>query len=544
MNIIKLSDQQMAVAEATGSKVLVLGGAGTGKTTAALWAAHDALMRGEVSPYQKVLFLTFSRSAVSQIATRARGLIDLVRDSIEISTFHAFSLRILRSFGRYAGLGLSVPRIQSAACNRLIGHDITSISYDQLITEAIRVMGTVSVGTLVADRWPVVICDEFQDTGSDHSRLLDQISTHSKLILLADANQMIYTFVPGVGPRRLQDAHNEAQKVIELQAASFRDPTGCIPAMAEAIRERQFSAREVRHAVDTGRLTVHKGVTNDSEVEVLKSELRIATKHEYGSVQIFVNTNEGVAQLGDTLTDCGIEHSIVGHSEAQGEALAALSVLTQYGSGLIEDDRVELALAIYLTACTRGRQPPSLAQDLAFEQSRIPDPLQTQLKSLKCNLIEAAHVGFESLITTACGTWDQLGEQLGLSNGNRPWHLATLRFAASAHRIALSRDPLRNSVQKLAMQVERDRISVLADSNFLDHHSVQIMNFHQAKGREADQVILLYRSDDYLADHRDVEPFTKSSRVLYVALTRARHRVVVLLPERPHRFIAPFASIV
>ena len=68
------------------------------------------------------------------------------------------------------------------------------------------------------------------------------------------------------------------------------------------------------------------------------------------------------------------------------------------------------------------------------------------------------------------------------------------------------------------------------------------MNFHQTKGREADQVILLYRAGDYLADRRATEPFAESSRVLYVVLTRARERVVVLLPRNPHQLIAPFAD--
>jgi len=53
-----------------------------------------------------------------------------------------------------------------------------------------------------------------------------------------------------------------------------------------------------------------------------------------------------------------------------------------------------------------------------------------------------------------------------------------------------------------------------------------LMNFHQTKGREADGVLLVYREGDYLADSRDAEPFTKPSRVLYVALTseETRHR--------------------
>ena len=142
-------------------------------------------------------------------------------------------------------------------------------------------------------------------------------------------------------------------------------------------------------------------------------------------------------------------------------------------------------------------------------------------------------------MATACGAWDQLG----IIGGSRPWRLAAIRFAASARRLTQRDRPLQESVLQLIQQAERDRASVLVGNDFVDHHPVQIMNFHQTKGREVDQVILLYRSGDYLADRRATEPFADASRVLYVALTRARQRVVVMLPSDPHPLIAPFGQL-
>ena len=538
MNLEDLSDGQLTVASSTGSTILVFGGAGTGKTTAALWAARAAIERGEVSPHQKVLFLAFSRTAVSQIASRSRSVLSEIHDSVEVSTFHAFALRMVQDFGRYAGFGLTVPRVQSAARNRLLGPDSTSITYDQLIPPAISVIGTAGVGALVARRWPLVICDEFQDIGPLQWELLNRLSQHARLVLLADPNQMIYTFLPGVGPERLQVALDRAQAVIELQPTSFRDPSGCIPAMANAIRERRFSSAEVRYAVAEGRLAVHTGVTDDTAVEVLKSELRIARDSKLRSIGIFAHSNDGVSRLGAALIDHGIEHSLVGITEAQGEALTALAALSGYGAGLVGDDGVDLALATYLTACTRG-EPPMLAKGMAFGQPELPAAFRVRLQTVKHSLIEASEDGFDDLIAMACGAW----EKLGLVSGNRPWYLATLRFAASARRLIRFRRTLKESVQQLTEQAERDRPSVLVGDGFMDHHPIQIMNFHQTKGREADQVILLYRRGDYLADIRATEPFTESSRVLYVALTRARQRVVVMLPPEPHLLIAPFADI-
>jgi superfamily I DNA/RNA helicase len=59
-----LTPRQRDAAEATEPVVFVFGGPGTGKTTAALFAGRLALERPKVEPWQRALFLTFSRAAV------------------------------------------------------------------------------------------------------------------------------------------------------------------------------------------------------------------------------------------------------------------------------------------------------------------------------------------------------------------------------------------------------------------------------------------------------------------------------------------------
>lgn len=54
--------------------------------------------------------------------------------------------------------------------------------------------------------------------------------------------------------------------------------------------------------------------------------------------------------------------------------------------------------------------------------------------------------------------------------------------------------------------------------------------------------MLVYRDGGFVTSWRDGEPFAEASRVLYVALTRARIRVTVLLSPAPHPLIAPFSA--
>ena len=222
----------------TDSSVLVLGRPGTGKTTTALWAAREFLDQAEGSPRPRVLFLTFSRSAVSQISARSPGVIAPGENTVEISTFHGLAYRILRTFGRYMGYGNILPSIQSEARLKLLGRDGSQFTYQDLVPAATRMFqSSPLIKNVFASRWPLIICDEVQDTSTEQWKLL-QLLAPRKLLLLGDPHQMIYTFIPGVSLERFREIRDAADTVVELSPRSQRDPYGKIPAFAEAIRNR------------------------------------------------------------------------------------------------------------------------------------------------------------------------------------------------------------------------------------------------------------------------------------------------------------------
>jgi DNA helicase II / ATP-dependent DNA helicase PcrA len=254
----ELTDRQRDAANSTEPITLVTGGAGTGKTTAALWAGRRALEADPEHPWRRALFLTFSRTAVEQIASRAARVGEL-DDRIEISTFHSFGMRMLRAFGAYTGRGRTMPAIQSEAHQKLFGVDRDLLTYDELVPAAVEILrSSERIRGLAAERWPIVICDEFQDTSDDQWELLTLLGERARLVLLADPHQMIYTFVRGVGPERLRWAEANADLLVPLEEASHRDPSGVVPAMAAAIRERDFEHDAVRHALESGALRVRK----------------------------------------------------------------------------------------------------------------------------------------------------------------------------------------------------------------------------------------------------------------------------------------------
>lgn len=533
-----LTPRQQQVVSATERVVLVPGGPGTGKTTTALWAARETLEWPEASPWQRVLFLTFSRTAVGQIARRTPGVFSRGRERIEISTFHGFAWRLVRAFGRYAGQGKDLPELQSDARSRLLGRDATRLVYDDLIPTALVLLRSERIRKLVLQRWPLVICDEFQDTSDEQWQLLRILGTSSRLLLLGDGNQMIYSFLreKGVSHKRLEEAQALAERVIELEAHSHRDPSGIIPTMAEAVRKRDFEHESVSHAVKTGKLRVFVDVDEELLTATIAMQVTRVRAEGIKSLGIFAHSNQGVATLSASLAESGLEHVLVGIPEAHAEALTALASLCAWGIGCITDLEVRIDLATFLTACTRGNVP-ELARTLANDLP-APSLIEQRLRNLKQELQKAASGTLSDLVKVAGQGW----EAIGFTNGNRPWSRAYSDFVVLTRRLA-SLPASADIMKALNIIIGQRKPSVLVEFDLTHNSFIQLMNFHQTKGREAEAVFLVYRPDDYLANRNDTEPYEESSRVLFVSLTRAQQQVVVFLPSNPHPLVSPFAIL-
>jgi DNA helicase II / ATP-dependent DNA helicase PcrA len=106
-------DEQRAVIGSMDSVVVVLGGAGTGKTSTAAAAARAHLERSDLRRSaagasrraasapgpDRVLFLSFSRASVARIIDRSRTILGPYSDRVEVTTFHALAWRLIRRFG-------------------------------------------------------------------------------------------------------------------------------------------------------------------------------------------------------------------------------------------------------------------------------------------------------------------------------------------------------------------------------------------------------------------------------------------------------------
>lgn len=107
-----LNDRQKVAVEHAGGPLLVLAGAGSGKTRVLAYrVAH--LIEAGVNP-NRILLLTFTRRAAKEMVIRARRLIGSSAGQVWGGTFHSMANRLLRTYGQPLGLSSTFTFIDSS----------------------------------------------------------------------------------------------------------------------------------------------------------------------------------------------------------------------------------------------------------------------------------------------------------------------------------------------------------------------------------------------------------------------------------------------
>jgi DNA helicase-2/ATP-dependent DNA helicase PcrA len=98
----ELNPEQAAAATHPAGPLLIVAGAGTGKTRTLVYRVAHLIQSG-VRP-ERILLLTFTRRASQEMLARAERLVGSASGRVHGGTFHATAHRLLRRFGAAAGL--------------------------------------------------------------------------------------------------------------------------------------------------------------------------------------------------------------------------------------------------------------------------------------------------------------------------------------------------------------------------------------------------------------------------------------------------------
>jgi DNA helicase-2/ATP-dependent DNA helicase PcrA len=254
----ELNPEQAAAATHGDGPLLIIAGAGTGKTRTLVYRVAHLIERG-VRP-DRILLLTFTRRAAQEMLARAEKLVGANSRKVHGGTFHATAHRLLRRFGPSAGLakdftimdqsdaadlmqlsrsqlgyaqkskrfpkketlqyvysrhintGFSVDDIIRDEYAQFIEYredfgkiyaDYTTrkqernlVDYDDLLLFwALMLEASPELGAKIAGMYDHVLVDEYQDTNVLQARILKGMCrTHSNITVVGDDAQSIYSF--------------------------------------------------------------------------------------------------------------------------------------------------------------------------------------------------------------------------------------------------------------------------------------------------------------------------------------------------------------
>ena len=332
-----LNPSQLEAVTTTEGPLLVLAGAGTGKTRVITTRIAYLIARG-LDPAQ-VLAVTFTNKAAGEMKERVAALVGAGAKQVTVGTFHAFCVRLIREHAALLGLA---PRFTicdasdqlsaiKAAMRELRVHETTmhpqavlarislaknrmetpesfleggsggrdqlvgsvwqsyreqlqrqrTLDFDDLLLEAVRLLRDHdSVRDALRRRYRHVLVDEYQDTNQPQYEVVRLIGEeHRNVCVVGDDDQSIYGW-RGADIRKILGFHHDfpGAKIVRLQT-NYRSTRPILQAANAVIRHNparhEKALESARGAGDPVRLARLKDETSEAQYVVGEIQKRL-----------------------------------------------------------------------------------------------------------------------------------------------------------------------------------------------------------------------------------------------------------------------------
>ena len=130
MNLDSLNERQKEAVNITEGPLLVLAGAGSGKTKVLTTKVAYLVLEKNVSP-DHILAITFTNKAAKEMKDRILNMVGMIGYKIQISTFHSFGLSILKKHYDKLGLSKNFTILDSDDTNVVIKNILKDCNYDE-----------------------------------------------------------------------------------------------------------------------------------------------------------------------------------------------------------------------------------------------------------------------------------------------------------------------------------------------------------------------------------------------------------------------------
>jgi len=138
-----LNEPQRRAVVHRGGPLLVVAGAGSGKTRVLTRRVGHLIATGDARPWE-ILAITFTNKAADEMRSRLTGLVGPVAERMWVSTFHAACVRILRAHAPRLGYRSSFTIYDDTDSRRLIEQILRDLNIDAKKIPARSVQATIS----------------------------------------------------------------------------------------------------------------------------------------------------------------------------------------------------------------------------------------------------------------------------------------------------------------------------------------------------------------------------------------------------------------
>lgn len=567
---------------ATEGHTLVLGGPGSGKTTGALIKANREILQGGWNSSQQVLFLSFARSTVARVAEAAAEIIEKkARSRIELTTYHSFAWRLIRSHGYLLqsepAIRLFPPHDAAAhlaeATRDMSGDEAMQEKENEsqrlLVEEGLLIFDYFAelaaelleksnrIRRIVSRRFPLIFLDEFQDTNKDEYRLIRCLARDSTMIALADPEQRIYEF-RGADPKRIGEFIKEFNpKSFDFAERNHRSGGTDILKFANDLltgANTDNNYKDVQVVYYPTRRAEEQHLR--MKAAVIKAKNRAKKNNENWSVGVLVPTKKMMLAVSDILLAeqrydsrrfYSINHEV--GVDAEGPALAGVAI-----GRLMEcnEETFEQATRILLKDLCghivgrKGGRPASQAE------SKLIDGLQSFLEEGRvrgakrqrivndCSRI-AKQVAKTEFKGDPYADWIRVRDIIEEAESDEVQSIARdakyLKFLRKGAQLRMRLAGLwkaNGSYQGATEAIQNAFVQEHFVSKSQEPRGVNVMTIHKSKGKEFDEVVIyegLY-SDRIVRQSDDENVIAQARLSLRVAVSRARQKVTILTSQQ------------
>ncbi len=368
-----LNPEQRAAVQQTDGPLLILAGAGSGKTRVIAHRIAYLIEHGLSDP-ARVLAVTFTNKAADEMRARVERLLGVDCRSMWVSTFHSLCARLLRREAPHIGLSrdfviydstdqlatikqalrelnfddssfqprLVLSRI-SHAKNRMEGPEVfdnawnprdqqtgrlyslylrmlreaSALDFDDLLLKTVELFEkSEPVRQRYSDKFRYVMVDEYQDTNRPQYLLVQQLaSRHRNLCVVGDPDQSIYKW-RGADLRNILDFERDFPEATVVRLERNYRSTQVILDAASAVIAQNRHRREKRLYTDRHggvKLLYYRAGDDLDEAEFIARNARIALRDDTeNTVAILYRTNAQSRTLEDALRRSGTPYRIIG----------------------------------------------------------------------------------------------------------------------------------------------------------------------------------------------------------------------------------------